>query len=197
MLYKQYIKRGIDIVLSLIILTFLLPFLLIIATSILLESKGPVLFKQYRVGKGLEIFQVFKFRTMTNEKREVGSVPLIGKVEGVTNLGYILRRFKIDELPQLFNVLKGDMSLIGPRPSIPGQLAKMTERERQRYAVRPGVTGLAQVNGNIHLAWTERYVHDLNYIENISFANDVKILFRTIFIIVLGEKKFLNKPLSI
>jgi lipopolysaccharide/colanic/teichoic acid biosynthesis glycosyltransferase len=197
MLYKKFIKRSIDIGLSALILIVLFPLLLIIAIGIFLESKGPVLFKQFRVGRGLKIFQVFKFRTMTNEKREVGSIPLIGKVDGVTNLGYYLRRFKVDELPQLFNVLKGDMSLIGPRPSIPEQLATMSEREKERYSVRPGLTGLAQINGNIHLTWTERYIHDLNYIENITFSNDVKILFRTIFIILLGEKKFLNKPLSI
>ena len=132
---------------------------------------------------------------MTNEKRTVGSTPIIGKAEGVTKVGYYLRRYKIDELPQLLNVLLGDMSLIGPRPSVPEQLHQMTEEEKHRYSVRPGLTGLAQINGNIHLSWKERFVYDLQYVNHVTFWNDIKIIFRTVFIVILGEKKFLNKPI--
>ncbi len=162
---------------------------------ILADTRGPLFFRQERVGKGLTFFKVYKFRTMTHEKRTVGSKPIIGKADGVTKVGYYLRRYKIDELPQLFNVLFGDMSLVGPRPSIPDQLLQMTEEEKQRYSVRPGLTGLAQINGNIHLSWKERFVYDLKYVDHVNFWNDLKIIFRTVFIVILGEQKFLNKPL--
>ena len=132
---------------------------------------------------------------MTNEKREVGTSPIIGRSEGVTNVGYYLRRFKIDELPQLVSVLKGDMSLIGPRPSIPSHLNQMTKIEKMRYSVSPGLSGLAQVSGNIHISWSERYQKDLEYIRNISFLNDLRIIIRTAQIIVIGEAYFVKKPL--
>jgi lipopolysaccharide/colanic/teichoic acid biosynthesis glycosyltransferase len=123
--------------------------------------------------------------------------PIIGKAEGVTQIGYYLRRFKIDELPQLLNILNGDMSIVGPRPSVPEQLANMTDEEKMRYSVRPGLTGLAQINGNIHLQWKERFVYDLKYVKNITFINDLKIVFRTVFIVLFGEEKYLNKPVTI
>lgn len=160
-----------------------------------LETPGPVFFKQKRVGRDLYEFEVFKFRTMTHEKREVSKI--IGKADGVTKSGYFLRRFKIDELPQIINVLIGDMSLVGPRPSIKSQLQDMTDEEIERYSVRPGMTGLAQVCGNIHISWKKRYEYDLKYVNNITFMNDMKIIFRTIMIIIKGEEKFINQPLSI
>ncbi|NHM06427.1 sugar transferase [Flavobacterium sp. CYK-4] len=195
-MYRNFFKPLIDFLIALVILLMALVPLLVIAMLILAESKGPLFFKQERVGKDLRLFQVFKFRTMTHEKRTVGNTPIIGKAEGVTKVGYYLRRYKIDELPQLLNVLFGDMSLIGPRPSVPEQLKQMTEAEKQRYSVRPGLTGLAQINGNIHLSWKERFVYDLNYVKKVSFWNDLKIIFKTVFIVILGEQKFLNKPLT-
>ena len=134
---------------------------------------------------------------MTHEKREVGDKPLIGKAAGVTPIGYFLRRLKIDELPQLIHVFSGQMSLVGPRPSIPSQLEAMNEKQKRRYLIRPGLTGLAQVSGNIHLSWPERYEFDLKYIHNISLPNDIRILVRTAFLIVKGEEYYLNKPLRI
>lgn len=196
-MYRNFFKRLIDILFSFsLILVLILP-MLIVALLIKADSRGPVFFKQVRVGKGLKTFWVLKFRTMTNVKREVGNKPLIGKTEGVTDVGYYLRRFKIDELPQLINVAKGEMSLVGPRPSIPEQLEHMSDLQKSRYDVRPGLTGLAQVNGNIHLTWPQRYVFDLKYVKNITFFNDVRILLRTVFIVLKGEEKFLDKPLKI
>lgn len=169
-----------------------LPFLLVLGIIIKLESKGPVFFTQERVGKGLNRFMVYKLRTMTNEKREVGKSPIIGKAPGVTKIGHVLRRYKIDELPQVFNVLKGDMSIVGPRPSVPKQLAQMTEEEKMRYSIKPGLTGLAQVSGNIHLSWQERYAYDLMYLKKISLIRDVRIILKTFLIIIQGEKKYLH-----
>jgi lipopolysaccharide/colanic/teichoic acid biosynthesis glycosyltransferase len=166
-----------------------------VSLLIKLDSKGPVFFVQNRIGKDLNIFKVYKFRTMTDKKRSVAKV--ISKAKGVTGIGYYLRRYKVDELPQLFNVLKGDMSLVGPRPSVEEQLEEMTQEEKRRYSVRPGMTGLAQVCGNIHLSWGDRYQYDLIYVENISMVNDLKIILRTILIIIMGEEKFLNQPLTI
>lgn len=160
-----------------------------------IETPGPVFFKQKRVGKNLKEFEVLKFRTMTDEKREVESV--IGMANGVTKVGYYLRRLKIDELPQLVNVLKGEMSLVGPRPSVSGQLEGMNEKEKERFSIKPGLTGLAQVCGNIHLSWTERYKYDRIYVKNISFFNDIRIMMRTVLIIIKGEEEFLNNPLGI
>jgi lipopolysaccharide/colanic/teichoic acid biosynthesis glycosyltransferase len=169
---------------------------LLAVIGIKLESKGPILYKQKRVGKDFTPFQILKLRSMTNEPREVGKSPIIGKSQGVTFFGYYLRRFKIDELPQIINVLKGDLSLVGPRPSIFEQLEDMTPEEKTRYSVRPGLTGLAQVSGNIYLPWKERYKKDLNYIEHVSFKNDMIILLRTIMVIIIGERRFVNRPIT-
>jgi lipopolysaccharide/colanic/teichoic acid biosynthesis glycosyltransferase len=192
-MYRSVFKRLLDITISFPVSLLLLPILIILAILIKIESRGPLFFTQNRVGKGLKIFEVLKLRTMTHEKREVGDKPLIGKAAGVTKVGFFLRRYKIDELPQVFNVLKGDMSIVGPRPSIPEQLDQMTEEEKRRYSVRPGLTGLAQVSGNIHLSWKERYKYDLFYINNISFLNDVRIILKTFLIIFKGEDKFVHK----
>lgn len=178
-------------------LVLLSPCLFIVAILVPLESSGPIFFNQERVGKNLRSITVLKFRTMTNEEHKVGIKPIIGKAPGVTKFGYWLRKFKIDELPQLINVFLGNLSLVGPRPSVREQLNNMTKLEKSRYEVRPGLTGLAQVSGNIHLTWKERYKKDLEYISNVSFKNDFKILLRTALLIVKGEKYFLDKPLKL
>ena len=196
-MYQQFFKRIIDFLFSLAILFPLFLPLLVIALVIKLESKGPIFFEQYRVGKDLKNFKILKFRTMTHIKRKVGNEPIIGKAVGVTKIGFYLRRFKVDEIPQLINVLLFQMSLIGPRPCMPEQLLNMTENEKKRYNIKPGLTGLSQISGNIHLSWKERYKLDLVYVNNITFLNDFKILFRTIFIVIKGEEKFLNKPFQI
>ena len=194
-MYRNFFKVLIDFTAAFVIVLVVLIPMLIIAMLVLLESSGPLFFRQERVGKDLKLFSVYKFRTMTHEKRTVGDTPIIGKADGVTKVGYYLRRYKIDELPQLLNVLLGDMSLVGPRPSVPEQLKAMSDEEKRRYSVRPGLTGLAQINGNIHLSWKERFVYDLEYVNDVTFWNDIKIIFKTIFIVILGEKKFINKPM--
>ena len=195
MIYKRYIKRLFDLTGAVLLITILLPLLIPVAISIKIDSKGPIFFLQKRVGKGLGTIEVYKFRTMTDEERDVSRV--IGKASGVTRVGYYLRRLKIDELPQLINVVRGEMSLVGPRPSIRQQLEFMSDEQKKRYSVRPGMTGLAQVCGNIHISWEKRYEYDLKYIRNISFVNDMRIILRTVLIIVKGEEKFVNQPLKI
>ncbi len=195
-IYSSGGKRFLDVCISCIVILILLPILLLAVIGIKLESRGPILYKQKRVGKDFTPFQILKLRSMTNEQREVGKSPIIGKSQGVTVFGYYLRRFKIDELPQIINVLKGDLSLVGPRPSIFEQLEDMTPEEKTRYSVRPGLTGLAQVSGNIYLPWKERYKKDLNYIDHVSFKNDMIILLRTIMVIIVGERRFVNRPIT-
>lgn len=196
-MYRNNLKRIIDVLVSIILLVILSPLFLIVGILIPLTSKGSVFFIQERVGEQLKAIKVLKFRTMTNEKREVGNTPIIGRADGVTSIGYWLRKYKIDELPQLLSVLKGDLSLVGPRPSVRMQLEGMTELEKKRYNVKPGLTGLAQVSGNIHLSWKQRYEKDLEYISRISLVNDLKILFRTALLIIKGEEYFLDKPLNL
>lgn len=194
-MYNHFLKRIIDLVFAVIVIVIISPILLLTAVLIPLESNGPIFFRQKRVGKGFKEIEVLKFRSMTNEKREVGNKPILGKAAGVTNVGYVIRRLKIDELPQLLNVIKGDLSLVGPRPSVRSQLDAMNEKQKLRYSIRPGLTGLAQVSGNIHLSWPERYSFDLAYIKNRSFILDLRILVRTFFLIIKGEEYFKDKPL--
>ncbi len=190
--YQGVIKRLLDIVLSGLALILLCPILILICILILIDDFGPVLFKQKRVGKNEKIFQILKFRTMyiDAEKYQETGVEVIGKDPRITKMGFLLRRFKIDELPQLINVLKGDMSIIGPRPSIPDYLKSYQNWERERFTVRPGLSGLAQVNGNIFLSKTERSKFDVEYVHKISFLLDTKIVLKTILVIIFGEEKF-------
>lgn len=196
-MYKLFLKRIFDLILSLLVSILFLPFLIILAIIIKIDSKGPVFFHQERVGKNLKLFKVLKLRTMTNKTRAVSKKPVIGKTDDVTQVGYILRRFKIDELPQVFNILKGDMSIVGPRPSVPEQLSNMTPIQKSRYNIRPGLTGLSQVSGNIHLAWTERFKYDLKYIDIMSFKVDLKIILKTFLIIFKGEERFVHSSKNI
>ena len=191
MIYRNYLKRIIDFILTFVILVFLaLPFL-IIALIIKLESAGPVFFRQERLGKDKEIFNVYKFRTMTNKKRVVEQT--YKDNTEITRIGYYLRRFKIDEMPQILNVLNGDMSIIGPRPCLPN----ITEKyglDDYRFQVQPGLSSIAGVNGSIFLTWEEKWWYDKYYVEHLSFGLDLKIFFKTFLVIILGEEKFLRKP---
>ena len=121
----------------------------------------------------------------------------IGKDDGVTKIGFYLRRYKIDEIPQLINVIRGEMSLVGPRPGVPEDVERMSDKAKKRYQVRPGLTGLAQVSGNIYNSWEKRYEYDLQYVKNKSFINDVRIIIRTFKIIIIGEEKFVDNPLKL
>lgn len=191
-MYEANIKRILDIVLSVVALLILSPFLIIVCILILIDDYGPIFFMQERVGKNEKKFQVIKFRTMyiDAEKSQKVGVEVTGEDPRITKIGNLLRRFKIDELPQLFNILRGDMSIIGPRPSLPDYLEIYEEWERERFKVRPGLSGLAQVNGNIYLSRIERSMMDVKYVHELSFLLDLKIIFKTTLVIILGERRF-------
>lgn len=177
-MYAKYIKRILDFVLSLVALIVLSPVLLIVAVLVRVKLGSPVIFKQQRPGKNEKIFTLYKFRTMTDKKDENGN--LLPDSERLTKFGKLLRSTSLDELPELVNILKGDMAIVGPRPQLIRDMVFMTEEQRKRHLVRQGLTGLAQVNGRNNINWEEKIDYDLKYIEKITFINDLKILWRTL-----------------
>ena len=191
--YRTFGKRLLDLCVALPALVVAAPLFAVIAASIKLTSRGTVFFVQERLGRNGRTFRTFKFRTMTDRLR-TSHHEIFGKSDEVTAIGFWLRRFKLDELPQLWNIVNGDMSLVGPRPALPAQLAEYTDLARLRLLARPGLTGLAHVHGNIHLIWPERWVYDAEYVSRVSFALDAWIVARTIAVVVLGEERFLKKP---
>ena len=178
MIYARYIKRILDIVLSLSAIIILSPILLILYILVRVKLGSPVLFKQERPGRKEEIFTLCKFRTMTDKRDEQGE--LLPDEVRLTKFGKLLRSTSLDELPELFNILKGDMSIIGPRPLLVRYLPWYTESERHRHDVRPGLTGLAQVNGRNALGWEDRFRYDLEYVNHCSFIMDIKIIMLTV-----------------
>jgi len=191
--YRHFFKRVLDLIVAALVLAVFGPILLLCMLLVKLDSRGPVFYNQERLGKGGRLFKVFKLRTMTDKVRTSHTEVLKGNSE-LTRVGSVLRRSKLDELPQILNVLRGEMSLVGPRPALPSQIAEFNEDGRRRLEVRPGLTGLAQVNGNIYLSWPERWIYDRRYVEKLSFALDFSILLKTISIVLLGEERFLRKP---
>lgn len=177
-MYRKYIKRLLDFVLSLLALIILSPVLLITALLVKIKLGSPIIFKQQRPGLNEKIFTLYKFRTMTDKKDEEGN--LLPDSERLTKFGKLLRSTSIDELPELINILKGDMSIVGPRPQLIRDMVFMTEEQRKRHTVRQGLTGLAQVNGRNNLTWEEKINYDLKYIENITFIGDLKIILKTV-----------------
>lgn len=177
-IYKKYIKRPLDIIFSLLAIILLSPVFLAVAILVKIQLGSPVLFKHLRPGLNGNIFTMYKFRSMTDERDESGN--LLPSRERLTKLGKVLRATSLDELPELFNILRGDMSFIGPRPLLPEYLPLYNDRQKHRHDVRPGLSGLAQVNGRNTISWEEKFDFDLQYVENISFALDVKILFQTV-----------------
>jgi lipopolysaccharide/colanic/teichoic acid biosynthesis glycosyltransferase len=177
-IYRGYIKRPMDFILSLIALIVLSPVLLIVAILIRTKLGSPVLFKQERAGRNGKIFMMYKFRTMTEERDEKGE--LLPDDVRLTKFGKFLRSASIDELSELFNILKGDMSLIGPRPLLVEYLPLYNEHQKRRHEVRPGLSGLAQVNGRNAISWEEKFDLDVKYVEHISFIGDWKIILLTI-----------------
>jgi lipopolysaccharide/colanic/teichoic acid biosynthesis glycosyltransferase len=192
-IYLLYVKRFLDWFTAILITILLSPILGLVAIWIRLDSPGPAFFIQKRLGWKGKVFDLYKFRTMTDRPRTPAQ-EIIGRDPELTRLGFWLRRFKLDELPQLINIIKGDMSFIGPRPALVEQLADYDDFSRKRLEVRPGLSGLAQINGNIHLAWHERWKYDVQYVENASFLMDVSIFFRTLAVVIMGERRFLHKP---
>lgn len=177
-MYRKIIKRSLDIILSLIGIIILLPIYLIVGILVLIFLGRPVIFKQQRPGKNEKIFNMYKFRTMTDKKDKNGN--LLPDEKRLTKFGKLLRKTSLDEIPEFFNILKGDMSFIGPRPLLVSYLPYYTKKEHHRHDVRPGLTGLAQVNGRNLLGWDDRFKKDLEYVENVSFLMDIKIIFMTI-----------------
>ena len=196
--FKFYlvIKRILDVVVSLVALIILSPILLIVAIAIKIESKGPIIFKQQRIGKDGKVFNIYKFRSMVVGAEKMGTGVYSKKDDNrVTKVGKFIRMTSIDELPQLVNILKGEMSIIGPRPVLtyhPWKYEEYTEEQLKRFNVRPGVTGWAQVHGRKDVEWHERIKLDVYYVGNIGFLLDVKIFFKTI-IQVLSMKDNVNK----
>ena len=173
-------------------IVFFFPVLVGIGVLIRLDSKGSVLFVQDRLGRGGRIFKLYKLRTMIDEPRD-SRREILFHDRDVTRIGRWLRRFKLDEMPQLWNIIKGDMSVVGPRPALPRQLDKYDEQARRRLEVRPGLTGLSQINGNIRLSWPERWKWDVKYVNCLSPALDLEIILKTLKIVVIGEDRCFKK----
>ncbi|MBD7913302.1 sugar transferase [Clostridium cibarium] len=194
-IYTKYVKRLIDFILSFIALIILLPLMIIVAVLIKVQSSGSVIFIQGRLGKDMKIFKIYKFRTMVKDalKYQKAGVEVTGNDSRITPLGKFLRRFKIDELAQLLNILKGDMSIVGPRPTLPEYREQYEEWELKRFNVKPGLTGLAQISGNIYLKREEKSMYDIKYVNNLSFVLDMKVIIKTVAIVIFGEDKFINK----
>lgn len=195
-IYELIFKRPLDFILSLIALIILSPVMIVVAILVRIKLGGPVLFKQDRSGKNEKIFKMYKFRTMTNKTDNEGN--LLPDEIRLTKFGKFLRSTSLDELPGLFNILKGNMSIVGPRPLAVLYLPYYTEDENKRHLVRPGLTGLAQINGRNNIVWEERFEFDVKYIQKITFFNDIKIIFLT-FLRVLKRKDIgaRNKGVSI
>lgn len=177
-MYAKYIKRILDIIISFVSIIILLPVFLILAILIRVKLGSPIIFKQKRPGKNEKIFTLYKFRTMTNEKDENGN--LLPDEKRLTKFGKFLRSTSLDELPELVNILKGEMSLVGPRPLLVEYLELYNENQKHRHDVRPGLTGLSQINGRNNLSWEKRFETDVEYVNSISFKNDLYIILKTI-----------------
>lgn len=177
-LYEKYFKRLLDVILSLTAIILLSPIILLVGILVYFKLGSPVLFKQERPGKNEKIFKMYKFRTMTDEKDEKGK--LLPDSVRLTRFGKWLRSTSLDELPELFNILKGDMSIVGPRPLLVKYLPLYSEEQARRHEVRPGLTGYAQANGRNSLTWEEKFKMDVKYVDSVTFLGDIRILYQTV-----------------
>ena len=184
-MYKHFLKNLLDFFIAFTALLVLSPLLIPITVLLALANNGKPFFFQKRPGKNGRIFSIIKFKTMTDEKDENGD--LLPDEKRLTAVGKFVRKTSIDEIPQLINVLKGNMSLIGPRPLLPQYLSLYSERQRKRHDVKPGITGWAQVNGRNAISWTKKFEYDVWYVENLSFVLDLKIIIKTIKKVVISE----------
>lgn len=185
-MYLKYFKRFIDIVFVLLLLPLSLPIVFLCVVIIKIESHGPVFILQERLGKNGKIFLLFKLRSLKeNKMRKENQVS--NDHPDMTRIGKFMRRYKLDELPQIINVLIGDMSIVGPRPCLPTLRKQFDKNAEFRLLVKPGLTGWAQVNGNINNSWDIRWQYDRFYVENLSFSLDVRIIYKTIFVVIFGE----------
>lgn len=184
-IYEKYLKRPLDCICSLVALLVLSPVFVVTALLVKIMLGSPVFFTQKRPGRDGKIFKLFKFRSMTDAKDENGQ--LLPDQSRMTKFGKTLRTTSLDELPELFNIIKGDMSIVGPRPLLVRYLPRYSERQARRHEVRPGLTGWAQVNGRNLVSWEEKFENDVYYVDHISFLMDMKIIFKT-FSVVFGHK---------
>lgn len=189
----MFIKRVFDILFSTTVLIMVMPILLIAILLIFFTSKGPIFFFQERLGLNQKVFKVFKLRTMTHKIRTTHVQIFEGNPE-VTKVGFYLRKYKIDELPQFFNVLMGDMSIVGPRPCLPNIQHLHDENTKYRFLVKPGITSLTGVKGSIYLTWPQKWYYDKVYVEKQTFLFDLQIIAKTVLVVLMGEKKFLETP---
>lgn len=187
-LYEKYFKRALDILLSGIGLLVLSPIILIVALLVRIKLGSPIIFKQQRPGLNEKIFPMYKFRTMTDERDSVGN--LLADDIRLTKFGKLLRATSLDELPELVNIFKGDMSIVGPRPLLVEYLALYNSEQKRRHLVRPGLTGLAQVNGRNAISWEQKFQFDCQYVDNITLKQDIVIFFLTI------KKVFVKEGIS-
>ena len=181
-MYRKFFKRFLDIIISLIFILCFWWLYIVIAILVRIKLGSPVLFKQDRPGLNEKIFKMYKFRTMTDKRDANGN--LLPDKDRLTKFGKFLRSTSLDEIPEIWNVLKGEMSLVGPRPLLVEYLSKYTKDEKRRHEVRPGITGFAQVNGRNNTTWEERFKNDIYYVENISFLLDLKIIIKTILKVI-------------
>jgi lipopolysaccharide/colanic/teichoic acid biosynthesis glycosyltransferase len=193
-MYKNYNKKVIDFIASLILIILLSPLLILVIIVLSITNQGKPFFFQQRPGKNGKIFTIIKLKTMNNKKDSKGN--LLSDEKRLTKVGGFIRKTSLDEIPQLINVLKGDMSLIGPRPLVIRYLPFYTDKERLRHTVRPGITGLAQVNGRNTIKWDERLALDVDYVENLSFKQDLNIFYKTVLKVIVSEN-IINNPKSI
>jgi hypothetical protein len=177
-MYKKIIKRFLDFIIALIGLILILPLFVLVIVGLFFANHGKPFFFQLRPGKNGQLFKIIKFKTMNDKKDENGN--LLSDEYRLTKIGAFVRKTSLDEIPQLLNVLKGDMSLIGPRPLLPEYLPLYNESQRRRHEVKPGITGWAQVNGRNAISWEQKFEYDVWYVENVSFLLDLKILYQTI-----------------
>ncbi len=184
-IYRRFVKRPMDFMLSLIAIIILSPILLVVAILVRTKLGSPILFKQKRPGLNEEIFMMYKFRTMTDERDKNGE--LLPDSVRLTKFGRLLRSTSLDELPELFNILKGDMSIIGPRPLLVQYLSLYTIHQKRRHEVRPGLSGLAQISGRNAIEWEDKFNLDVAYVDNVSFIEDWKIIFFTIKKVLIRE----------
>lgn len=185
MIYRKLFKRGIDLVLSFLMLVILFPIFLLLLVSLSLHHRGTPFFSQPRPGKGNVPFQILKFKTMSDRVNEQGD--LLADSERITGFGRMVRKTSLDEIPQLINVLKGDMSLVGPRPLLIEYLPLYSDEQARRHEVKPGVTGWAQVNGRNAISWDSKLKFDVWYVDNLNFLLDLRILFQTLINVLLGK----------
>lgn len=184
-MYKYFFKRLIDFLTALSGLIILFPLILIITIILTFSNKGKPFFFQKRPGKNEKIFKIIKFKTMNDKKDKNGQ--LLSETHRLTVVGRFLRKASLDEIPQLLNILKGNMSLIGPRPLLPQYLPYYTEEEKIRHSIKPGITGLAQVNGRSFINWEKKLQFDINYVENLTFKTDFKILIKTFYKVITSK----------